>query len=147
MKTELTQLIHGNVKKLSELKQSALPVRNVNIERKEKLSVTDKIALWVINRVGTWQFAVFCILLTVTPILVPATMQVVMFISSSFLQLVLLPLIMIGQNLQSAHSEARAEADFEVNTKAENEIRTILQHLENQNDIMLKILNKIETKN
>ena len=61
-----------------------------------------------------------------------------MFISSSFLQLVLLPLIMIGQNLQSLHAEARAEADFEVNTKAEEEIRTILEHLESQNKILLQ---------
>ena len=86
--------------------------------------MTDRIALWVIGKVGTWQFAVFCIILTVMPFIVPSMMTLVMFISSSFLQLVLLPLIMIGQNLQSSHAEARAEADFEVNTKAENEIRT-----------------------
>ncbi len=45
---------------------------------------------------------------------------------------------MIGQNLQSNHSEARAEADFEVNTKAEDEIEIILKHLENQNEVMRK---------
>jgi uncharacterized membrane protein len=55
-----------------------------------------------------------------------------------------MPLIMIGQNLQSAHSEARAEADFEVNKKAELEIETILQHLEYQNDLILKILKRVE---
>ena len=121
------------VKKLKEITKKS-SVRNVNVEQKEKLSVTDKIALWVINKVGTFGFAVFCICLTVTPFIVPATMTVVMFISSSFLQLVLLPLIMIGQNLQSAHAEARAEADFEINKKAEDEIRTVLAHLENQND-------------
>ena len=57
-----------------------------------------------------------------------------------------MPLIMIGQNLQSRHSEARAEADFEVNTKAENEIETILIHLENQNKLILEILNHIQKK-
>ena len=124
------------VKKVSELKPSV--VRNVNIEQKEKLSVTDKIALWVINKVGTWQFALFCIILTIMPFIVPKLMTLVMFISSSFLQLVLLPLIMIGQNLQSAHAEARAEADYEVNKKAEEEIRTILLHLENQNEEITK---------
>ena len=55
-----------------------------------------------------------------------------------------MPLIMIGQNLQSNHAEARSEADFEVNTKAEREIETILMHLENQNVIIMKILEKIE---
>jgi uncharacterized membrane protein len=51
---------------------------------------------------------------------------------------------MIGQNLQSDHAEVRAEADFEVNTKAELEIETILIHLENQNKIILEILEKLE---
>ena len=55
-----------------------------------------------------------------------------------------MPLIMIGQNLQSAHSEIRAQADFEVNTKAENEIETILMHLENQNKLILEILQHIQ---
>ena len=139
------------VKKVSELKKSV--VRNVNIEQKEKLSITDKIALWVITKVGTWQFAVFCIILTIMPFIVPKLMTLVMFISSSFLQLVLLPLIMIGQNLQSSHAEARAEADYEVNKKAEEEIRSILLHLENQNDvitkqggIILEILKEIKNK-
>jgi uncharacterized membrane protein len=55
-----------------------------------------------------------------------------------------MPLIMIGQNLQGRHSEARAEADFEVNIKNERETETILQHLENQNKLILRILEKIE---
>jgi uncharacterized membrane protein len=53
-----------------------------------------------------------------------------------------MPFIMIGQNLQNKHSEARAEADFEINTKAEREIETILQHLENQN-AMIESQNKM----
>ena len=126
------------MKSLSELIKKAPSVRNVNIEHKEKLKITDKIALWVIKQVGTFYFAVFCIILTVMPFMIPSLMTLVMFISSSFLQLVLLPLIMIGQNLQSLHAEARAEADFEVNTKAEEEIRTILEHLESQNKILLQ---------
>jgi uncharacterized membrane protein len=62
------------------------------------------------------------------------------------IQIFLMPLIMIGQNLQGRHAEVRAEADFEVNTKAEREIETILLHLENQNKGILEILNKLENK-
>ena len=40
--------------------------------------------------------------------------------------------------------ETRAESDFEVNTKAEREIETILVHLEAQNDLILKILRHLE---
>ena len=45
--------------------------------------------------------------------------------------------------MQGQHAEARAEADFEVNKKAEDEIENILTHLENQNDVLEEILNKI----
>jgi uncharacterized membrane protein len=50
---------------------------------------------------------------------------------------------MVGQNLQSRHAEARAEADFEINTKAEREIEVVLQHLERQNDLILEILERL----
>jgi len=65
---------------------------------------------------------------------------------SNMIQIFLMPLIMIGQNLQGRHAERRAEADFEVNVKAEREIETILLHLENQNKVILQILNKLENK-
>jgi uncharacterized membrane protein len=65
---------------------------------------------------------------------------------SNVLQIFLMPLIMIGQNLQGRHAEKRAESDFEVNVKAEKEIETILLHLEHQNDLMLKILDKLENE-
>ena len=55
-----------------------------------------------------------------------------------------MPLIIVWQSLQSWHSEARAQADFDVNIKAEEEIEAILLHLENQNKLILQILEKIE---
>jgi uncharacterized membrane protein len=63
---------------------------------------------------------------------------------SNMIQIFLMPLIMIGQNLQAQHSEIRAESDFQINTKAEQEIETILMHLENQNQLILQIMEKIE---
>src|SRR3984893_17591778 len=63
---------------------------------------------------------------------------------SNLIQICLMPLIMVGQNLQGRHAEARAEADFEINTRAEREIEAILLHLEHQNDLILKILTHLE---
>jgi uncharacterized membrane protein len=60
------------------------------------------------------------------------------------IQIFLMPLIMIGQNLQGRHAEIRAESDFEVNVRAEKEIEVILLHLEHQNELIMKILNHIE---
>lgn len=56
----------------------------------------------------------------------------------------LMPLIMIGQNLQSRHSEARAESDYEINVKAEREIEVVLHHLEYQNALILKIVSNLD---
>jgi uncharacterized membrane protein len=62
-------------------------------------------------------------------------------------QIFLMPLVMVGQNLQSRHSEIRAEEDFAINKKSENEIQIILKHLENQNEMILEILRHIEVLN
>ena len=40
--------------------------------------------------------------------------------------------------------EFRAENDYQVNLKAEMEVETILTHLQNQNNLMLEILRRIE---
>lgn len=63
-----------------------------------------------------------------------------------------MPLIMIGQKPQSQkpqsqRAEIRAEADFDINKKAEHEIEIILLHLESQHKLLLKILRKLDKNN
>src|SRR2546423_14973450 len=48
---------------------------------------------------------------------------------SNVIQILLMPLIMVGQNLQGRHNEIRAQLDFEVNQKAEKEVMAVLRHL------------------
>ncbi len=144
-----------NPKTIDEIKKIRKPIRNINIEQKQHLSSLDKLALWITVRVGSMGFFLIIFVWTLVWLLWnsigPVAMRfdpypafVLWLFLSNMIQIFLMPLIMIGQNLQSQHSEARAEADFEVNTKAEVEIETILQHLENQNKIMLQILHKME---
>ena len=139
---------------LSELKKLKKPV-NPNIRHKQSLSRLDRLALFITNRVGTMGFF-FCIFIWTVlwlgwNILGPRSLQfdpfpafVMWLFISNMIQIFLMPLIMIGQNLQGRHSEARAEADFDVNMKAELEIETILAHLENQNEVMTEILKRVE---
>jgi uncharacterized membrane protein len=51
---------------------------------------------------------------------------------------------MIGQNIQGKHAQLRSEHDFETDKKAEREIEAILLHLENQQNLVLQVLEKIE---
>ncbi len=62
---------------------------------------------------------------------------------SNLIQILLMPLIMVGQNIQGKHAEARAENDLEVNVKAEKEIEVVLHHLEYQNAILIAMLDKL----
>lgn len=142
---------------LENIKSLQRPVRNANIEHREHLSALDRLAVWVTEHIGTMGF--FFVIFGWTAswlgwnILAPVALRfdpypafVLWLFISNMIQIFLMPLIMIGQNLQGRHAETRAEADFDVNTKAELEIETILQHLENQNEVMVQILRKIEGK-
>lgn len=76
----------------------------------------------------------------------PAPAFVIWLFASNILQLILLPVIMVGQNIEGRAAERRAELDFEINRKAEREIEAIIAHLENHNELMLEILRKIDRK-
>jgi len=138
-----------------ELKKSKKTIHNINAKHKESLSPLEKIALQVTAHVGSVGF--FLIIFTWTSIwlmwnaFAPKGMRfdpfpafVLWLFLSNMIQIFLMPLIMIGQNLQGRHSEMRAESDFEVNVRAEKEIEIILLHLEKQNELILKILDSIQ---
>jgi uncharacterized membrane protein len=63
---------------------------------------------------------------------------------SNLLQLHVMPLIMVGQNLQDWYSEFRANADFDMSQRTEAEVDAILQHLTNQNALILEILRRVD---
>jgi len=121
-------------------------------------SKLDMLALWITNKVGSMGFFVLIFAWTAIwlgwNILAPQNARfdpypafVLWLFISNMIQLFLLPLIMIGQNLQSQHAEVRAETDLKINELADIENETILIHLENQNDMILEILKNIENAN
>ncbi len=140
-----------------EIRRSRKPIVNANIEYQKKLSSLDRFAVWITNHIGTMGF--FFVILAWTIIwlswnvLAPTSWRfdpfpafVLWLFISNMIQLFFLPLIMVGQNLQGLHAEARAEADFEINMKAEQEVETILLHLENQHQLLLEALNRLDKK-
>jgi uncharacterized membrane protein len=138
-----------------ELKTLRKPIRNVNAGHKQSLSVLERIAVKVTDHVGSMGF--FLIILFWTLLWLgwntlvhqdlrfdPFPAFVLWLFISNMIQIFLMPLIMIGQNLQGRHAEKRAESDFEVNVRAEKEIEVILMHLDHQNELIMKILENIE---
>lgn len=146
-------LTHAELKK----DKSHKPVRNVNEEHKRNLTRLEQLAVWITDKVGSMGFFIIIFVWTIVWLgwntLAPQKSRfdpfpafVLWLFISNMLQIFLMPLIMIGQNLQGRHSESRAESDFEINVKAEKEIETILLHLEQQSDLMLKILHHLENE-
>ena len=72
------------------------------------------------------------------------TATTVSWIAQTFLQLVLLSIIMVGQNLQSKHSELRSDSDYENNLESKKNIEDLMKHLNHLEtakiDKILKIL-------
>lgn len=140
---------------LDELKQLRPPIQNINEISKSQLTRLQKLATWITQNVGTMSF--FLIIFAWTILWLswnifapheakfdPAPAFVLWLFISNMIQIFLMPLLLIGQNLQGKYSEARADADFQTNVKAEREIETILLHLENQNEMLEDILKKLK---
>lgn len=91
--------------------------KHTNIRHKESLTLGEKIAKVITSKVGTiWCAIVFCIIAFISfPSVIESKnpLIIVAWLAQTFLQLVLLPIIMVGQNLQSRHSEMLAEATYE----------------------------------
>jgi uncharacterized membrane protein len=102
-------------------------------EHIENLSAFDRLGLWITKKVGTMWCAVLFALLAL--ISLPAALAsgnaliIVAWAAQTFLQLVLLPVIIVGQNLQNRHTEREAQADFETNVEAERRIEQVQRAL------------------
>jgi uncharacterized membrane protein len=122
---------------------------------KENLTHLDRVAVVITDRIGTMGFffaiatwtVLWCgynILASKVPSLHwhafdPFPAFVAYLLISNVIQILLMPLLLVGQNLQGRHSEARAENDYLVNQKAFADTEKILKQLEAQAEQMLRI--------
>jgi len=137
---------------LTEIRRNR-PLRNTYTDMMTSLNAPDRLAVWVTEHVGTMGFFLAIFVWTVIWLgwnfLAPMRLQfdppmgfLFWVYISNVIQILLMPLIMVGQNIQGRHAEMRAEHDLEVNVKAEQEIEVILHHLEHQNDLLIAMLEK-----
>lgn len=110
----------------------SMAIRNVNKEHKESLTTQEKIALYITRGVGSMYCAyVFAIIafISLPDAIHTGRAAIISWIAQTFLQLVLLSIIMVGQNVSSKHSERRADADYEVDMKSSKELAEIQKSL------------------
>ena len=144
------------LQRLQEIR-SRIPLRNTYKETMDVIGTLNGLAVWITEHVGTMGFFLLIFVWTLVWLgwnfLAPADLRfdppmsfVFWLFISNVIQILLMPLIMVGQNIQGRQAEARAEHDLEVNVKAEQEIEVILHHLERKNDMLVAMLEKLGIK-
>ena len=118
---------------------------------KTGMSLNDRVGLGITKTVGTmWAAYVFFALTLVS---LPAALAsgnalvIVSWIAQTFLQLVLLPVIIVGQNIQAREAEKRAIATYDDATALLEESKQIQLHLAEQDaalDKLIKDLARVE---
>jgi hypothetical protein len=106
-----------------------------------------KLGLGITKSVGTmWAaYAFFALSLVSLPaaILSHSAIIIVAWIAQTFLQLVLLPIIIVGQNIQAVASDARANATYKDAGAILAESRQIQMHLAAQDAATSALLDKV----
>lgn len=98
---------------------------NANDIHVQSLSTSDRIALWISARVGTMWFCYGLAVLMMSWALTQWLLgerapdkypfPFLFFVLGGIMQSLLMPLIMVAQNLQSRHAELRAETEYHIN--------------------------------
>ncbi|MDP9117108.1 MAG: hypothetical protein M3O28_07590, partial [Actinomycetota bacterium] len=106
-----------------------------------------KVGLKITLIVGTmWAAYLFTLLALVSA---PAAFQtgdkiiIIAWIAQTFLQLVLLPVIIVGQNIQAAAADARSQATYDDASAVLEEAKQIQTHLQAQDAAIQQILARL----
>jgi uncharacterized membrane protein len=129
------------------------PVININQIDAEKLTRGQLVADRLATVMGSWPFIIVqSIVLAIWIVLnVAAYINhwdpypfILLNLALSFQAAYAAPIIMMSQNRQAAKDRLMAEQDYEINCKAEDELKSIMNHLEQQDEVMLDILRRME---
>lgn len=119
--------------------------KNINELHQDSLRWHERLAKRITGFIGTMLcaalFAVLALLMLPNA-LAGGVPTFIPWLAQTFLQLVLLSIIMVGQNLEQRHAELLAEKDYEVDIATEKEILAIQDKL----DLLIEEVERIEKK-
>ena len=113
----------------------------------EHVGVNGRIALVLTTAVGTmWCAYIFAVLalLVLPEALQGGLLTTVQWISQTFIQLVMLSVIMVGQNILGRSADKRADMTYQDADATFHEAEQIQKHLEAQDEAMNALLDKVE---
>ncbi len=133
-------------------------LKNSNHLYQSTVKDSQKFAIFITEKVGTMGFFIIIFLWTIIWLtwntVAPKEMQfdsgpafVLWLFISNMIQIFLMPLLMIGQNIQGKFAEIRAENDFDVNVKAEKEIKELKIELDEIKTMLNILIESTKEKN
>jgi uncharacterized membrane protein len=126
------------------------PVNINEIHDQEQQDINSRIAVFLTKTIGSmWMaYAFICLaligLFAILGISTPIIALIIAWLSQTFIQLVLLPVIMVGQNVLNRKQELQADELFETSKHSFHDIEQIMNHLDAQDEKILEISNIVE---
>ena len=114
----------------------------------EHVGFNGRVAILVTGIVGTmwcaYAFAVLAFIALPSALKSGDPLLLVQWVSQTFIQLVLLSVIMVGQNIASRASDKRAEMTYKDAEAIFHEAQQIQDHLQAQDDALNTLLDKLQ---
>ena len=124
------------------------PVRNVNEILEEESTIGQRAADWTTNIMGSWRFIIVQSLVLIVWVVLNVVAWtkhwdpypfILMNLFMSLQAAYTAPIIMMSQNRQAMRDRLEAHNDYQVNQKAEEEVRAILDHLAAQDQALAQM--------
>ena len=129
------------------------PVRDLNREVERKLTFADRVADDFARLVGSWIFVLAQAGIVVVWVGLNALTLIRPWDRYPFLFLnfvlglevaVWVSLVLMALNRLADRDRLRAQHDYELNVKAEEELKALMNHLMHQDEILLQIVNRLD---
>src|SRR6267143_865689 len=129
------------------------PVRDLNREFDRKLTFTDRVASDFARLVGSWVFVLaqlglmlLWILLNALSVLRHWDPYPFMFLNLVFSleAAIWVSVVLMALNSLADRDRLRAQSEYELNVKAEEELKALMNHLMHQDEILLQIINRLD---
>jgi len=140
MEKDLGELDELEKEVVKSLQQNELLSENINEEYEKSLTVGDRISDRMAEFGGSWKFIIYFFLFLVVWIGINSVVLlwhpfdpypfILLNLMLSLLAAIQAPIIMMSQNRQEDRDRMRAENDYQVNLKAEMEVRIINEKLD-----------------
>ncbi len=138
---------HGRTKAFIE--GTLKPVRVIDtIPQGQRLAVFNRlVGVKITNAVGTmacaYLFTLIALVSFPSAIRTGSVIVIISWIAQTFLQLVLLSIIMVGQNVQAQASDKRSEETYKDAEAVLHEATQIQEHLESQDALLTQLLSQV----